>query len=91
VVDGVPAHSLTTRTVERCGVFVIVHVRVVSATDGAVTGNGPPLYGCGVAGPQAMEARYPAGTEVSPTVAGADSGYAKDAPSPLAAATVEAS
>ena len=61
-----PDHSLTTRTVENSCVFVIVQVSVVPAA-GAVTANGPPVYGCEAAPPHWIVAAYPVGTAVSPT------------------------
>ena len=44
---GVPSQCFTTRTVENSWVFVIVQVSVAPSVAGAMTGNGPPVYGCG--------------------------------------------
>ena len=43
--EGAPDHCFTTRTVENSWVFVTTHVSVAPAL-GAVTGKGPPPYGC---------------------------------------------
>ncbi len=70
-----PIHCLTVRTNESCCVFVIVQVTTPRCCAGDVTGNGPPLYAwrpC--SSPHEIVAWYPAGTVVSPTVTGVETG-----------------
>ena len=54
--------------------LVIVHVISAPPTAGEVTGKGAPVYGCVAPVPHRIVATYPAGTGVSPTVTGVESG-----------------
>ena len=52
VVDaGAPSHCFSTRTVAGMMLFLIVQMSTAPAVAGAVTANGPPVYGTGAASP----------------------------------------